>query len=132
MVDNLVSSLARDGEPVEGLPCFPAHIGLFAQRRRRWNIESVVMPRRPWQRSCRMSSQSPERAFAPSRALAAFALGTLLLACGRPATEAECKRVVEKNVEVQMRKMNMDDPASIDKEKARILASSSSGAPPRP
>jgi hypothetical protein len=70
-----------------------------------------------------MSSQSPERAFAPSRALAAFALGTLLLACGRPATEAECKRVVEKNVEVQMRKMNMGDPASIDKEKARILAS---------
>jgi hypothetical protein len=53
--------------------------------------------------------------------LAIAALGLLLSACGRPATEAECKRVVEKNVEVQMRKMNMGDPASIDKEKARIL-----------
>ncbi len=47
----------------------------------------------------------------------------LLAACGRPATEADCNKVVEKNVEVQLKKMNITDPAAIESEKTRIRAS---------
>ena len=45
------------------------------------------------------------------------------LGCGRPATIDDCTRVVEKNVEVQMRKSNITDPEEIAREKARVRVS---------
>jgi uncharacterized protein YicC (UPF0701 family) len=56
-------------------------------------------------------------------ALFAFGLGSVVLGCGRPATEEDCNKVVEKNVEVQMRKMNITDPTAVGREKERIRAS---------
>jgi len=50
-------------------------------------------------------------------------LAATLAACGRPATEDDCNKVVEKNVEVQLKKMNITDPSAIESEKGRIRAS---------
>ena len=44
----------------------------------------------------------------------------LLAGCGRKATEADCSAIVDRNVEVQMRKMNINDPVSITKKQQDI------------
>jgi hypothetical protein len=59
-------------------------------------------------------------AFACCVALPAALFG---VGCGRPATESDCNKVVEKNVQVQMKKMNITDPAAVTKEQDRIRAS---------
>jgi hypothetical protein len=42
--------------------------------------------------------------------------------CGHPATEADCTLIVDRNVEVQMRAMNIKDPASIKKRQEELRA----------
>jgi hypothetical protein len=53
------------------------------------------------------------------RALAAAILLTLA-ACGRPATREDCELIIDKNVELEMKQMKIDDPVAIDKRKAEI------------
>jgi hypothetical protein len=47
---------------------------------------------------------------------------TCLTGCGRKATEADCTFIVDRNVEVQMKQMNITDPAQIAKRKDEIRA----------
>jgi hypothetical protein len=51
---------------------------------------------------------------------ALFALGAV--ACGRSATEADCRAIIDKNVEIQMKSMNITDPEAIAKKKAEMRA----------
>jgi predicted small lipoprotein YifL len=44
----------------------------------------------------------------------------VLAGCGRKATEADCAAIVDRNVEVQMKKMNINDPATITKKQEEI------------
>lgn len=46
----------------------------------------------------------------------------LLAACGRRATQADCTAIVDRNVEVQMREMNVTDPDAIKKRQEEIRA----------
>ena len=48
------------------------------------------------------------------------AFAVVLGGCGRKATEADCSAILDRNVEVQMKKMNINDPASITKKQADI------------
>ena len=41
----------------------------------------------------------------------------LLTGCGHKATEADCQVLVDRNVEVEMKKLNITDPAAIAKRK---------------
>lgn len=50
-----------------------------------------------------------------------FALGAT--ACGRPATQGDCELIIDRNVELQMKEMKIDDPAAIEKRKAEIRQS---------
>ncbi len=56
--------------------------------------------------------------------LAAFSLLALsaLAGCGRKATEADCQLIVDRNVDVQMRAMNITDPAAITKKQEDLRA----------
>jgi hypothetical protein len=49
------------------------------------------------------------------RASIAAAALLLLAACGRKATEADCQLIIDQNVSVQMKAMNINDPAAIAK-----------------
>jgi hypothetical protein len=44
----------------------------------------------------------------------------VLSACGRPATREDCELIVDKNVELEMRQMKIDEPAAIEKRKTEI------------
>lgn len=74
-----------------------------------------------------VSFERRDRPSAPTRVSRGFSAVIVALAglagCGRPATEADCNKVVEKNVEVQLKKMNITDPSAIESEKARIRGS---------
>jgi hypothetical protein len=52
----------------------------------------------------------------------AAAIFLVLGACGRPATRADCELIIDKNVELEMKQMKIDDPVAIDKRKAEIRA----------
>ena len=43
-------------------------------------------------------------------------------ACGRKATDADCSFILDRNVEVQMKQMNITDPAAVAKRKDEIRA----------
>ncbi|MBK6692185.1 MAG: hypothetical protein IPG50_08265 [Myxococcales bacterium] len=58
-----------------------------------------------------------------SYVLSLVALVTLAAACGRPATEADCKLIVDRNVEVQMRAMKLVEPGLIAKKQEELRAS---------
>jgi len=47
----------------------------------------------------------------------------VLTACGRPATREDCELIIDRNVELQMKQMQITEQASIDKRKAEIRAS---------
>src|SRR6476659_7546385 len=51
------------------------------------------------------------------KALVPLLLSGLLSACGHKATEADCQIIVDRNVEVEMKKLNIVDPAAIAKRK---------------
>ncbi len=53
----------------------------------------------------------------------ALAFLCVFAGCGRPATVEDCNKVVEKNVEVQLKKGNITDPGDVDREKVRVKAS---------
>ncbi len=55
----------------------------------------------------------------PALGIGIFALA-VLAGCGRKATEADCTAITDRNVEVQMRKMNINDPAAIAKKQQEI------------
>jgi hypothetical protein len=44
----------------------------------------------------------------------------VLAGCGRKATEADCSAIVDRNVEVQMKKMNITDATAITKKQQDI------------
>lgn len=46
----------------------------------------------------------------------------LVSGCGRRATQADCTAIVDRNVEVQMREMNVTDPAAIKARQDEIRA----------
>jgi hypothetical protein len=49
-----------------------------------------------------------------------LAASVLALGCGRKATQADCDLIVDRYVEVQLRAMNINDPATIDKRKVEM------------
>ncbi len=55
-------------------------------------------------------------------ALALVALGTTLVGCGRPATDADCKLIVERIAETELAKQNVTDPAVVAKRKEEVMA----------
>jgi hypothetical protein len=55
----------------------------------------------------------------PRRA-ALFAIAVLASACGRKATEGDCQLIIDRNVEVQMRAMNITDSVLIAKKQQEI------------
>lgn len=69
------------------------------------------------------------RAFAVSPSPAASLLSAvvplvslviLLAGCGRKASEADCQLIVDRNVDVQMRAMNITDPVAISKKQQEL------------
>jgi hypothetical protein len=52
--------------------------------------------------------------------LAFVGMAVVLAGCGRKATEADCNAIVDRNVELQMRKMNITDDAVIAKKQQEI------------
>lgn len=60
-----------------------------------------------------------------ARHLLGFALATASLSgigCGRRATEADCRLIVDRSVELQSREMSDTDPAAIKERERRIRA----------
>lgn len=56
------------------------------------------------------------------QSIPALLLGWTLLGCGHAATEEECKLIVDRNVELQLRGMNIVDPEAIRKKQEEIRA----------
>ncbi len=61
------------------------------------------------------------RAGAGSAALV-LVLALVLGGCGRPATREDCELIIDRNVELQMKQMQITEQAMIDKRKAEIRA----------
>ena len=61
----------------------------------------------------------------PSAKIASLVLlcAVVLAGCGRPATQQDCELIIDRNVELQMKQMQITDQTSIDKRKAEIRAS---------
>lgn len=59
------------------------------------------------------------RAVAPVPA-AALTLAIVSLGCGRPATDADCQLIIDRNVEVQMRAMKLEDKSLITKKQEEL------------
>jgi hypothetical protein len=49
-------------------------------------------------------------------------MAALVCACGRPATREDCELIIDRNVELQMKQMQITEQAAIDKRKAEIRA----------
>src|SRR5262245_53134136 len=47
----------------------------------------------------------------------------VVAACGRPATREDCELIIDRNVELEMKQMKIDDPGAIEKRKAEIRTS---------
>jgi hypothetical protein len=60
---------------------------------------------------------------APAKVALALIFSCIFAGCGRPATVEDCNKVVEKNVEVQLKKGNITDPGDVEREKVRVKAS---------
>ena len=56
------------------------------------------------------------------RPAAAAAIVLVSVACGRPATREDCELIIDKNVELEMKQMKIDDPVAIEKRKTEIRA----------
>lgn len=56
----------------------------------------------------------------PTFVASILAAGLGLVGCGRPATEADCQLIIDRNVEVQMHAMKLEDPALIAKKQADL------------
>ena len=52
----------------------------------------------------------------------ACALALFLGGCGRKATSADCELIINRNVEVQMKAMHIDDPGLIAKKQEELRA----------
>jgi hypothetical protein len=63
-------------------------------------------------------TRTARRGWAPSFLFVLLACG----ACGRPATEADCQLIIDRNVEVQMRAMKLGDPVLIAKKQEELRA----------
>ena len=50
-----------------------------------------------------------------------------LSACGRPATQEDCQLIVDRNVELAMKNLDITDPAQIDKRKQQIRTEQQDG-----
>lgn len=68
-----------------------------------------------------MSRRPRSRSVQRLRLLAvAVALASALMACGRKATEDDCRTIIDKNVEIQMKSMNIADPDAIENKKKEM------------
>ncbi len=56
------------------------------------------------------------------KSVAALLLASGVIACGRAATEEDCKLIVDRNVELQLRGMNIVDPEAVRKKQEEIRA----------
>jgi hypothetical protein len=56
------------------------------------------------------------------KVLLPLALALAPAGCGRPATEADCQLIVDRNVEVQMKAMKLEDKALIQKKQEELHA----------
>jgi hypothetical protein len=52
--------------------------------------------------------------------VAVLSLSALALGCGRKATRADCEAVIDRNVAVQLKAMNIGDPALIAKKQDEL------------
>ena len=52
--------------------------------------------------------------------LGAISVTAILVGCGRPATQQECELIIDRNVELQMKQMQITDTNTIDKRKSEI------------
>jgi hypothetical protein len=59
--------------------------------------------------------------------LLSFALLLTTAGCGRPATEQDCQLIVDRNVELAMKNLDITDPALIDKRKQQIRTEQQEG-----
>ncbi|MFO0678297.1 MAG: hypothetical protein U0169_17300 [Polyangiaceae bacterium] len=69
-----------------------------------------------------MSTRCPHsrRTFVAAIAVASLSFG--MTGCGRSATDADCELIIDRNVEAQMKAMNVGDPAAIAKRQAELKA----------
>jgi hypothetical protein len=51
-----------------------------------------------------------------------FSLGFVLTGCGRKATTEDCELIINRNVEVQMKAMHIDDTPTISKKQDELRA----------
>lgn len=58
---------------------------------------------------------------------AVVALASLLAGCGHPATEAECRVILERIVELELKSQKVNDPAELAKRRGEALGLSSDG-----
>jgi len=57
----------------------------------------------------------------------AIALGLLVAACGHPASEAECRIILERIVELELKSQKVSDPNELAKRRSEALGISSDG-----
>jgi hypothetical protein len=58
---------------------------------------------------------------------AAALLGLLAVACGHPASEAECRVILERIVELELKSQKVNDPAELAKRRSEALGISADG-----
>jgi hypothetical protein len=54
--------------------------------------------------------------------LTSLLIAALVFGCGRKATQADCDLILDRYVEVQLRAMNVNDPATIAKRETEMRA----------
>lgn len=59
--------------------------------------------------------------------VSAFAFALLSAACGHPASEAECRIILERIVELELKSQRVNDPAEIAKRRNESLGMSADG-----
>ncbi len=64
-----------------------------------------------------MANASPLRSI-----LLLIAFGASFLACGRPATETDCKLIFDRNVELELQEHQVSDPATIKQRQGELGA----------
>lgn len=74
------------------------------------------MRARPAERSASSRRLVHARLSAGAVALAAV----LAVGCGRQASEADCQLIIDRNVELQMKAMNINDPAAIQRKQEEL------------
>lgn len=59
--------------------------------------------------------------------LVALGAATLVSGCGRPATDAECREILTRIVELELRAQNISDPSEVEKRRTELEESIAAG-----